>query len=186
MDNRQDYQPFIPKSHGKLPSLSAQNYRDKFEEAEEEKLDLSWLFGVVRRRIFVMAAATIALSALAGAAIVTSSKTMTIDYEGSFSMLVEPATAEGLLSKQLDNTVTTDLAKFNIEGISLVDYETQIRILRSPKMMHPVIQELRAWYPKMTYTELMEKMSISRISYTKDGKQQGTKILQVRLQRFST
>jgi len=180
MDNRQDYQPFIPKSHGKLPSLSAQNYRDKFEEAEEEKLDLSWLFGVVRRRIFVMAAATIALSALAGAAIVTSSKTMTIDYEGSFSMLVEPATAEGLLSKQLDNTVTTDLAKFNIEGISLVDYETQIRILRSPKMMHPVIQELRAWYPKMTYTELMEKMSISRISYTKDGKQQGTKILQVR------
>ncbi|MGB7709461.1 MAG: polysaccharide biosynthesis tyrosine autokinase [Microcoleus sp.] len=180
MDNRQDYQPFIPKSHGKLPSLSAQNYRDQFEEAESEKLDLSWLFGVVRRRIFVMAATTIALSALAGAAIVTSSKTMTIDYEGSFSMLVEPATAEGLLSKQLDNTVTTDLAKFNIEGISLVDYETQIRILRSPKMMQPVIQELRAWYPKMTYTELMEKMSISRISYTKDGKQQGTKILQVR------
>ena len=180
MDNRQDYQPFIPKSHGQLPPLSAQNYRDKFEETEEEKLDLSWLFGVLRRRIFVMAATTIALSALAGAAIVTSSKTMTIDYEGSFSMLVEPATAEGLLSKQLDNTVTTDLAKFNIEGISLVDYETQIRILRSPKMMQPVIQKLRGSYPKMTYTLLMEKLSISRVSYTKDGKQQGTKILQVR------
>lgn len=152
MDNRQDYQPFIPKSHGQLPPLSAQNYRDQFEETEEEKLDLSWLFGVLRRRIFVMAATTIALIALAGAAIVTSSKTMTIDYEGSFSMLVEPATAEGLLSKQLDNTVTTDLAKFNIEGISLVDYETQIRILRSPKMMQPVIHKLRGSYPKITYT----------------------------------
>ena len=180
MDSRQDYQPFTPKSNGKLPPLSAQSYRDKFEEAEEEKLDLSWLFGVVRRRILVMAAATIALSALAGAAIVTNSKNMTIDYEGSFSLLVEPATAEGLLSKQLDNTVAADLAKINIEGISLVDYETQIRILRSPKMMQPVLQELQAWYPKLTYGELMSKMSISRVNYTKDGKQQGTKILEVR------
>ncbi|NJR20854.1 MAG: polysaccharide biosynthesis tyrosine autokinase [Richelia sp. CSU_2_1] len=180
MDSRQDYQPFIPKSNGKLPPLSAHSYRDKFEEAEEEKLDLSWLFGVVRRRILVMAAATIALSAIAGAAIVTNSKTMTIEYQGSFSLLVEPATAEGLLSKQLDNTVAADLAKINIEGISLVDYETQIRILRSPKMMEPVLRELRAWHPNMTYGELMSKLSIERISYTKDGKQQGTKILEVR------
>lgn len=180
MDSRQDYQPFIPKSNGKLPPLSAHSYRDKFEEAEEEKLDLSWLFGVVRRRILVMAAATIALSAIAGAAIVTNSKTMTIEYEGSFSLLVEPATAEGLLSKQLDNTVAADLAKINVESLSLVDYETQIRILRSPKMMDIVLQELRAWHPNMTYGELMSKLTIERISYTKDGKQQGTKILEVR------
>ncbi|MEG3896709.1 MULTISPECIES: polysaccharide biosynthesis tyrosine autokinase [unclassified Microcoleus] len=181
MDSRQDYQPFTPKSNGKLPDFSAQNYRDKFvEETEEEKLDLSWLFGVLRRRILVMAAATIALSALAGTAIVVNSKKITVEYEGSFSLLVEPATAEGLLSKQLDNTVAADLAKINIEGISLVDYETQIRILRSPKMMQPVLKDLRSWNPTMTYTELMSKLSISRISYGKDGKQQGTKILEVR------
>ena len=181
MDNRQDYQPFTPKSNGKLPNFSAQNYRDNFvEETEEEKLDLSWLFGVLRRRILVMAAATIALSALAGTAIFITSKKITLDYEGSFSLLVEPATAEGLLSKQLDNTVAADLAKINIEGISLVDYETQIRILRSPKMMQPVLQELRAWNPNLTYTEMMSKLTISRVSYAKDGKQQGTKILEVR------
>ena len=181
MDNRQDYQPFTPKSNGKLPNFSAQNYRDNFvEETEEEKLDLSWLFGVLRRRILVMAAATIALSALAGTAIFITSKKITLDYEGSFSLLVEPATAEGLLSKQLDNSVTADLAKINIEGISLVDYETQIRILRSPKMMQPVLQELRAWNPNLTYTEMMSKLTINRVSYAKDGKQQGTKILEVR------
>jgi succinoglycan biosynthesis transport protein ExoP len=181
MDSRQDYQPFTPKSNGKLPEFSTENYRDNFvEETEEEKLDLSWLLGVLRRRFLVMAAATIALSALAGTAIVVTSKSLTIDYEGSFSRLVEPATAEGLLSKQLNNTLAADLARINIEGISLVDYETQIRILRSPKMMQPVIQELRAWYPNMNYSELISQMSISRISYTKDGKQQGTKILQVR------
>jgi hypothetical protein len=44
MDSRQDYQHFTPKSNGKLPDFSAQNYRDNFvEEAEEEKLDLSWI-----------------------------------------------------------------------------------------------------------------------------------------------
>ncbi|MBD0341295.1 MAG: capsular biosynthesis protein, partial [Microcoleus sp. Co-bin12] len=48
------------------------------------------------------------------------------------------------------------------------------------KMMQPVIQELRAWYPNMNYSELISQMSINRISYTKDGKQQDTKILQVR------
>ena len=181
MDNRQDYQPFTPKSNGKLPNFSAQNYRDNFvEETEEEKLDLSWLFGVLRRRILVMAAATIALSALAGTAILITSKKITLDYEGSFSLLVEPATAEGLLSKQLDNSVAADLAKINIEGISLVDYETQIRILRSPKMMQPVLQELQAWNPNLTYTEMMSKLTINRVSYAKDGKQQGTKILEVR------
>ncbi|MEG4115560.1 MULTISPECIES: polysaccharide biosynthesis tyrosine autokinase [unclassified Microcoleus] len=181
MDSRQDYQPLTPKSNGKLPDLSAQNYRDNFvEEREEEKLDLSWLLGVVRRRFLVMAAATIALSALAGTAIVATSKSITVEYEGSFSLLVEPATAEGLQSKLLNNTQAADFAKINIEGISLLDYETQIRILRSPKMMQPVIDELRAWYPKMNYSELISKMSINRISYTKDGKQQGTKILQVR------
>ncbi|MEG4853434.1 polysaccharide biosynthesis tyrosine autokinase [Microcoleus sp. B5-D4] len=181
MDSRQDYQPFTPKSNGKLPELSAQNYRDHFvEEREEEKLDLSWLLGVVRRRFLVMAAATIALSALAGTAIVLTSKQITIEYEGSFSLLVEPATAEGLQSKQLNNTQAADLARINIEGISLLDYETQIRILRSPKMMQPIIEELRASYPKMNYSELISKMSIQRVSYTKDGKQQGTKILQVR------
>ncbi|MEG3918243.1 polysaccharide biosynthesis tyrosine autokinase [Microcoleus sp. T3_A4] len=181
MDSRQDYQPFKPKSNGKLPELSAQNYRSHFvEEREEEKLDLSWLLGVVRRRFLVMAAATIALSALAGTAIVLTSKQITIEYEGSFSLLVEPATAEGLQSKQLNNTQSADLARINIEGISLLDYETQIRILRSPKMMQPVIEELRASYPQMNYSELISKMSIQRISYTKDGKQQGTKILQVR------
>ncbi|MEG4248140.1 polysaccharide biosynthesis tyrosine autokinase [Microcoleus sp. Pol10D4] len=181
MDSRQDYQPFTPKSNGKLPELSAQNYRDHFvEEREEEKLDLSWLLGVVRRRFLVMAAATIALSALAGTAIVLTSKQITVEYEGSFSLLVEPATAEGLQSKLLNNTQAADFAKINIEGISLLDYETQIRILRSPKMMQPIIEELRASYPTMNYSELISKMSIQRISYTKDGKQQGTKILQVR------
>ncbi|MEG4634330.1 polysaccharide biosynthesis tyrosine autokinase [Microcoleus sp. AR_TQ3_B6] len=180
MDSRQDYQHFAPKSNGKLPDFSAQNYRDKFvEDTEEEKLDLSWLLSVLRRRFLVMAAATVALSALAGTAIIISSKKITIEYEGSFSLLVEPATAEGLLSKQLDNTVAADLAKINIEGISLVDYETQIRILRSPKMMQPVLEELRATNPEITYSEMMSKLTINRISYSKDGKQQGTKILEV-------
>ncbi|HLO51250.1 MAG TPA: capsular biosynthesis protein, partial [Kamptonema sp.] len=180
MDSRQEFQPFLPKSNGKLPQLSPQHYREKPEESEEEKLDLSWLFGVVRRRALVMAAATIALSLLAGGLIVSSSKQIILEYEGSFSLLVEPATAEGLLSKQLDNTVAADLAKINIEGISLVDYETQIRILKSPQMMIPVVKELQAWYPGLTYTELMSKLAISRVSYEKDGKSAGTKILEVR------
>jgi len=141
---------------------------------------LSCLLGVLRRRFLVIAAATFALSDLAGAAIVVTSKSLTIDYEGSFSRLVGPATAEGLLSKQLNNTLAADLVRINIEGISLVDYETQIRILRSPKMMQPVIQELRAWYPNMNYSKLISQMSINRIRDRKDGKQQGTKILQVR------
>jgi succinoglycan biosynthesis transport protein ExoP len=141
---------------------------------------LSCLLGVLRRRFLVIAAATFALSALAGAAIVVTSKSLTIDYEGSFSRLVEPATAEGLLSKQLNNTLAADIVRINIEGISLVDYETPIRILRSPKMMQPVIQELRAWYPNMNYSKLISQMSIDRIRDRKDGKQQGTKILHVR------
>jgi capsular exopolysaccharide synthesis family protein len=185
MDTEHEYQMFSQR-----PGLNSSEpgSRGDFrapEESDGNTLDLAWLFAVVRRRAPIMAAAAIALGGLAGGYIVWKAKKTPPVYRGSFSVLVEPVTAEGRLAKLSlsaqtgSSTGAADISKIGIDSSDLVDYETQIRVLRSPKMMGPVVKELQARYPDITYDSLMSNLEISRVSYEKDGKRQGTKILSV-------
>jgi capsular exopolysaccharide synthesis family protein len=98
-------------------------------------------------------------------------------------MLIEPVTAEGRLAKlsvlaQSGVGISTnDISRLG--DSDLVDYETQIRVLKSPKLMEPLIKELQSRYPDINYSKLLETLSISRITYELDGKKLGTKLLDV-------
>ena len=185
MDTDHDYQMFSQR-----PGVNSFEARSRSAIAQPEvgdgnTLDLAWLFAVVRRRAPIMAAATLALAGLAGGYIIWQAKKTPQIFRGAFSVLIEPVTAEGrlaklsLLAQTGNNTGAADISRLGIESSDLVDYETQIRVLRSPKLMQPVIKELQARYPDITYNSLMENLEISRVSYERDGKQQGTKILSI-------
>jgi len=185
MDTDRDYQMFSQRPE--LPSSEPRSRSDVAgpEASDGNTLDLAWLFAVIRRRAPIMAAAAIVLGAISGGYIIWQAKRTPPNFRGSFSVLVEPVTAEGRLAKLSlsaqagNNTGVAELSRLGIESSDLVDYETQIRVLRSPKMLEPVIKELQARYPDITYSSLMEQTEIARISYERDGKQQGTKILNV-------
>jgi capsular exopolysaccharide synthesis family protein len=185
MDTERDYQMFSQRQGGKLSDPVAQSYAPELEESSGHTLDLAWLFAVVRRRAPVMIAAALALGTLAGGYIIWNAKKTPPSYKGSFRVLVEPVTAEGrlaklsLLAQTGNNMGASEISKLGIENSDLVDYETQIRVLTSPKLMTPVIKELQARYPDITYDSVTGKLEIARVSYEKDGKQQGTKILGV-------
>ncbi|MDY7012272.1 MAG: polysaccharide biosynthesis tyrosine autokinase, partial [Cyanobacteriota bacterium] len=104
---------------------------------------------------------------------------------GSFQMLIEPVTAEGRLAKlsllaQTGNNVgATELTKVGVDQADLVDYETQIRVLKSPTILNPVVEKLQKHYPALNRPGLLSDLTISRISYVKDGREVGTKILDV-------
>ncbi|RMH78593.1 MAG: polysaccharide biosynthesis tyrosine autokinase [Cyanobacteria bacterium J007] len=183
MDTGQDFHTFSSKHNPKLAqsSLSGAVYATNTPESDEQSLDLAWVFGVLRRRALVMVGVTIALTVAAGTVIVSLSRQTVYEFEGSFRLLVEPLTAEGLLARQylLSQTPGVDVQRIRIEDNSLLDYETQIRVLRSPKLMIPVVKQLKSQYPKLEYNSLLSNFSINRVSYEQDGKKQGTKLLQV-------
>jgi len=186
MDIEHDSQSFSNKQNGNLPQPLPQLYPGKPNPEEEQALDLTWLFAVIRRRAPLMAGVAIALSAITGGLIVYKAGQIPPVYEGSFRVLIEPATAEGRLAKlsslaqTTGSTGATDITKLRVEDSDLVDYETQIRVLKSPRLMNPVIKQMQATYPDLTYNSMMSKLQIVRVSYDKDGKQAGTKILDIR------
>ena len=185
MDTEHDYQRFSQRPGGNLPEPQSRSDVQELEPGDGNTLDLAWLFAVVRRRAPIMAAAAIALGGMAGGYIIWQAKKTPPTYRGAFSVLVEPITAEGRLAKLSlsaqtgANTGVAEASRVGIENSDLMDYETQIRVLRSPKLMEPVIKELQVRYPDISYNSLMEQLEISRVSYEKDGKQQGTKILNI-------
>ncbi len=189
MDTDYQFQPIASKRNGPPPRSLPQLSPPAAEESDQQTLDMAWLFGVVRRRALVMAGVAIALSVMASSVIIYKSKKIVRVYEGAFRVLVEPVTAEGRLARlylqaQSLNEGVADLSKIgsSLEETSLVDYQTQIRVLTSPEIMEPLVEKLKAKYPDITYKSLGSALMISRINYEKDGKQAGTKLIEVRYQ----
>lgn len=152
-------------------------------------LDLAWLFAVVRRRLWIMALVAGVLIGASGSFIVLKSRKSITSYQGSFKLLVEPITAEGRLA-QLSVSAqsgtagnsTTEISKVGVGQFDLMDYETQIRVLKSPAILNQIVQVLEPQYGEINYGYLYQSVGIERISYEKDGKFEGTKILEVSFQ----
>ena len=182
MDTEKNFPPYSSKRNGKLPQSLPQSYNPQLDESHEQPLDLSWLFAVVRRRAGAIIGATIVLAAISGSVIVWKSKSVAPTYEGSFRLLVEPVTAQARLAQQFLMSQTesgADIQKIKIDETSLLDYETQIRVLRSPKLITPILEKIQTQYPATSYNSLTSNLTIKRVTFEQDGKLQGTKILQV-------
>ncbi|HEY9811489.1 MAG TPA: polysaccharide biosynthesis tyrosine autokinase [Halomicronema sp.] len=174
-------------SKGKNPppaSITPHNTGISSEEGEQQTLDLAWVFSAVRRRLLVMMGVTIALSAAAGSVVVLNNKQIIKEYQGSFRVLVEPVSAEGRIARlflqaQSVNEGVGDISKIgsSVEESSLLDYQTQIRLLKSPEILAPVLQQIKAKYPEISHTSLVTRLDINRVMYERDGKQAGTKLL---------
>jgi capsular exopolysaccharide synthesis family protein len=159
----------------------------KEDAQSEQTVDLGWLMGVFKRRWSVMLGVTIVLTGIVGSLLVLKDRSTPTIYLGMFRVLVEPITSEGRLAKQflLSQAVTarTNInLERNVEDTSLVDYETLMRVLKSPKLLSSVIENIQARYPDITYQILIRNLNLKRITYEKSGLEQGTKIMVVTYQ----
>ncbi len=172
------------RSKGSDYGLSSEDLLAQVEEGQT--INLGWLFAVFRRRLWIMVAVAGCLLGTAGGAIVLKTRDDVATYTGSFDVLVEPITAEGRLARlslsaQSGNlpTSATEISKVGMGYADLTDYETQVRVLKSPKIMNPIVEKIQAQYPDITFSYLDQNLILERISYEKDGKLEGTKILRV-------
>ena len=181
MDTQHEFHPLSGKQKTNQPIYSPVSHNEITDDRDNEKFDMSWLFGVLGRRIGIMFLVAGVFSAISGALIIKNSRQIITDYEGRFRILVEPVTAESKLARQflLAQNTGAELDK-RVEETSFVDYETLTRVLKSPKLMMPLIKQLQTKYPQISYDELNSKLIINRVTYEKDGKQGGTKIVEVR------
>ncbi|MFB2839742.1 GumC family protein [Floridanema evergladense] len=182
MDRQPDSLPKLTETNGKSPYPPLQN--PSSTDAEEEKWDLGWLVAVTRRRGLLMAGVVVGTTLLAGGLFLFLTRFTRPQYEGEFQLLVEPITAEEQLARSSTRAqgADVDLQRINIEQSSL-DYESQIRILKSPKLLEPVVSKVRQKYPDITYENLIKSLKIARItSLSSDKKELGTKLIEVRYQ----
>lgn len=164
MGNIQD--PLLPKGNGKrLPSMPLIYPTKPPENNDDDDLNLRQLLTVFRRRALVIAGVTIAVTSGIG----FWSFRQEPKYESRFQLLVEPVTAEGgKLNKLAQVPGVTDVP------YSVLDYDTQIQVLRSPNLMSPILQEIQKRYPEVNYDSLITSTKL------KIGRFEETKILEVR------
>ncbi|MBZ8179782.1 GumC family protein [Oscillatoria salina] len=127
---------------------------------EEESFNPSKIFGVLRRRWWLIGIVTISVSAVVGVRVFQEEPI----YQSRFQVLVG----------QLTNEQINPLAEQAGVSTKSVDYETQIQVLSSPKVLSPILEKIKAEYPNYDYSSLSNNLKINRLGQTQ--------ILEVRYQ----
>jgi polysaccharide biosynthesis transport protein len=127
-------------------------WKRKPDADEESAASLSPIFGVFRRRIGVIVGIAV-VTATSGAIWAAS---QTAKYEGKFQMLVEPLkTSDSELLKLLSQTLQQNVNEITKQNTTALDYNALMEVLKSPKLIDPVVQELLTKYPGTTYDQLV-------------------------------
>ncbi|MEG4235296.1 polysaccharide biosynthesis tyrosine autokinase [Microcoleus sp. Pol11C3] len=172
--------------NGHYLSAPSRNYVASTPEEDDQVLDMNWVIAVVKRRLLVMAIVTASLATLSGTVVIRAAKKSITEYEGKFTALAEPLTTDDRLSKLLvqaqNNSIgITDLNKIksSAEEGSSVDYQSLTRVLKSPEVLIPLVNKLQQRYPNLNYKILNTRLTIQRVTFLRDGKQGGTKLLDI-------
>jgi capsular exopolysaccharide synthesis family protein len=161
METAQNSQPLSLNRNGSPPQLLPSPYGTEVQEPEEDELDLGQLLAVIRRRAVLIAGVTTAVTAAA----LIWTLNQTPKYQGKFQLLVEPVSSSNKLSAAAAMAQSLGLGG----GNSGTDYDSQLQVLQTPKVMAPIIQQLKARYADIDYKSLFGKktFSIARLKKTK-------------------
>ena len=170
-DRSSDLSAYPSVANGNGNRISDRNGTDKYayslpvvnqtvSETDEEGIDLRQLTSIVKHRLRLIAAITLGVTT--AATVFTFSQEPI--YKGEFQLLVEP------VSEEQDDALS--LLQKDIGGL---DYDTQIEVLRSPRVLNPIVETLASKYPEIEYEELIKpQKSPLRIEQLDD-----TKILEI-------
>lgn len=173
MESAPNSQPLTLHQPGNPSQFVPMPYMAEFQDPDEEELDLGQLFAVIRRRAFVILG--VATLVTGGVAVWTANQTP--EYEGKFQILVEPVTSQDDNFSRI-SALAGGLGGQFLQGQgSGLDYDSQLAVLQSPKLMDPIVQQIQARYPELEYNSMIggKKPPLSLDRFNKN-----TKILEVR------
>lgn len=127
-------------------------------EDEDEELDLREILKVIRRRARLIGGVTVVV---AGAVGLWTFLTPRI-YRGEFQMLVESPDQGGKATQQiLSQSIFRNNSDVSASGI---DYTTQIEVLRSPKLLNPIVERLQRFNPDLNYGAFSGDLEVERLN----------------------
>lgn len=129
----------------------------QLQAQQEEDNELRHLFSILKRRAWIIAGVAATVMAVTTFRAISQPKIFLSD----FRLLVEPVNADEDFSD-----LTSVLGEQSL-GKSGLDYETQMQVLRSPELIEPVTEQLKEFYPAISYERLLRNMSIERVDNTK-------------------
>jgi len=178
MDSNQNSRSLRPEANSKPTVQSSQQF-----DRDEEKWDLGWLAAALRRQAGLIGAVTAGTTIVASGLLFWMAGSLPRKYSGGFQLLVEPVTVE---EQQVRSSATAQrpesVGQINIED-SQLDYETQIRVLKGPKLIEPIVKLAQTRYPDLTYDSLIANLEIARVNtLTLDKKERSTKLIEVSYQ----
>jgi succinoglycan biosynthesis transport protein ExoP len=137
----------------KYPHPLSQANTAQLNDVEEGGLNLGQVGSALRRRIFLI----VGLTGIVATAAVLKAEQDPPVYQGEFEILTKPLTGE---SKALADVPQTLGSQLNIAGANAETTKTTIAVLKSRKVLAPILEELQPKYPKLTYEVLAGNLSI--------------------------
>ncbi|UJL34059.1 polysaccharide biosynthesis tyrosine autokinase [Cylindrospermopsis raciborskii Cr2010] len=125
-------------------------------QTTEDDIDLKEIMSILKRR--ALGILTIASLIMAGGSyyLFTAEKI----YQGSFEILVEPVSGEK------NNLLTAALESTQLDQSGL-DYDSQIKVLKSPELLNQALPDIQSQYPELTYDLFIKNLAIQRSAETK-------------------
>ncbi len=123
------------------------------EQDQEGGLRLDLLAASLRRQVLWI----VGITALTASAAVLKAVTDTPTYQAGFELLTPPVTLE----TEIISTLSPEALSNQSDVVSITVDETQVKILKSPRLMEPIVEELQRIYPNITYAKVIRGLKIS-------------------------
>ncbi|BAZ32376.1 capsular exopolysaccharide family protein [Cylindrospermum sp. NIES-4074] len=168
----------MQKSH-KYPQTSLQANSTQLN-IDEDELNLAQIGATLRRRFLLIAGIT----SLVATAAVLKTETEAPVYQGTFEILTKPVTGENKAIANLPQIINSQDEVTSSESVKEVD--TTIKVLRSHRVLDPIVEKLQALYPNISYEEIFRHLTIEskqsnilEIGYIHPDKKQVTEVLKL-------
>ena len=171
-DRSSDHSTYLPSRNGNGKGINNENGNNNYvyslpavnqseNKADGDSIDLRHLASIIKHRLRLISA--VILGVTTTTAIVTF--TQEPKYEGSFQLLVEP------VSEKQDSPLGDNPLSILQQNLGGLDYDSQIEVLRSPRVLKPIIKSLASKYPEIEYDELIKPkkspLKIAQLDETK-------------------
>ncbi len=160
MATKKNSQYLSSKKYGKEQQPLSVAYT-QLEEEDEGGLDLGKVLAAIRRRMLVIVGITTVVTAASAIAALTNETT----YKAKFEILTEPITVENKLVSSLPESLNSGQDLNVADGVN----KTELKILQSPQIMSPILQQIEDRYPDGSMLELklnpIPETNILEVSY---------------------
>ncbi|NJK52838.1 MAG: hypothetical protein HC936_08385 [Leptolyngbyaceae cyanobacterium SU_3_3] len=149
-----------------LPPLSSRNGKRPHwlmtggQPEADDVLDLGQVFSVLRRRVLIIAGVATVITSAALVKAVTSPS-----YRSTFQILTKPVTAESQVATSLPQALNSS-ANRDPNMVAPGFDETRMKLLKSPKIIQPIVDRLKDKYPDITYEKLINGIEIKPLPNT--------------------